>query len=394
MIRWLSIGLAVTVVLLAGALRGRLYATFAAVLLGIHTSIAIRLYGAFVQFPWFAHVWPAFLYLHVAVYVHFGSLVWARMRPFAYRAFVSVPGSFFWGGTFLALPFALFAPRFALLGYAAALLGLIQSLRHRSEEIDVVIDGAHVLLLRRHPRGHARAERPLRLVQITDPHLGPFMSAQRLRALVQRAVDQDPDLVLLTGDFVTMESHQAEDALAFALAPLRSIPGRAFACMGNHDYEAQRMVESALASAGVRLLVDAAETVQTGAGPVQVLGLDFHFRDRQASIRKAMQANPRKPDAFRLVLLHDPGAFAHVPEHDADLVLSGHTHGGQLGLLSLGLPYTAVSALSKVPDHGFWALGKKRLYVHRGTGHYGFPLRVGVPAEESLLRVHVVPASP
>jgi predicted MPP superfamily phosphohydrolase len=47
-----------------------------------------------------------------------------------------------------------------------------------------------------------------------------------------------------------------------------------------------------------------------------------------------------------------------------------------------------VSLVSKIPDHGLWALGRNRLYVHRGTGHYGFPIRVGVPPEESVLAVH------
>ena len=60
-----------------------------------------------------------------------------------------------------------------------------------------------------------------------------------------------------------------------------------------------------------------------------------------------------------------------------------------MGLLTLGLPLTFVSAFTPIPDHGFWARGRNRLYVHRGTGVYGFPLRVGVPAEESLLRVHL-----
>jgi predicted MPP superfamily phosphohydrolase len=85
-------------------------------------------------------------------------------------------------------------------------------------------------------------------------------------------------------------------------------------------------------------------------------------------------------------LLHDPGAFRFLPANAAELTLSGHTHGGQLGLVSLGLSWTIV-ALSKCPDHGLWARGAARLYVHRGTGHYGFPLRIGVPAEEGLLRV-------
>jgi predicted MPP superfamily phosphohydrolase len=51
------------------------------------------------------------------------------------------------------------------------------------------------------------------------------------------------------------------------------------------------------------------------------------------------------------------------------------------------LPWTFVSAVTSMPDHGLWARGRDRLYVHRGTGHYGFPLRVGVPAEQSLLRI-------
>ncbi|MCZ7680567.1 MAG: hypothetical protein M5U28_18100 [Sandaracinaceae bacterium] len=57
--------------------------------------------------------------------------------------------------------------------------------------------------------------------------------------------------------------------------------------------------------------------------------------------------------------------------------------------MSLGLAWTFVSLFTSIPDHGLWARGRDRLYVHRGTGVYGFPLRVGVPAEESLLRVHV-----
>jgi predicted MPP superfamily phosphohydrolase len=92
-------------------------------------------------------------------------------------------------------------------------------------------------------------------------------------------------------------------------------------------------------------------------------------------------------------MLHDPGAFRCIPEGEADLVFSGHTHGGHLGLLSLGFSHTIVSAATSMPDHGVWARGRDRLYVHRGTGHYGFPLRVGVPAEESVLEVFWKPSA-
>jgi hypothetical protein len=91
-------------------------------------------------------------------------------------------------------------------------------------------------------------------------------------------------------------------------------------------------------------------------------------------------------DHLRLLLLHDPLAFHALPDDDVDLVLSGHTHGGQIGLVSLGLDWTVLSR-TRWPDQGLFARGSSRLYVHRGTGFYGFPLRIGVPAEFSVLEI-------
>ena len=116
---------------------------------------------------------------------------------------------------------------------------------------------------------------------------------------------------------------------------------------------------------------------------------DFHFARRKERMAAVCARHPREEGALRIVLLHDPGAFRHLPEGEGDLVLSGHTHGGQLGLSSLGSVWTIVRPFVDMPDHGLWARGPDRLYVHRGTGHYGFPLRLGVPAEESVLHVHV-----
>jgi uncharacterized protein len=186
-----------------------------------------------------------------------------------------------------------------------------------------------------------------------------------------------------------MESQADPSLLARALAPLRALEGRVFACLGNHDHEAPETVRAALASAGVWLLVDEATLVRTDAGTVQIVGMDFRWRDRRAHLSSVCAAHPRLQGALRIVLLHDPGAFSALPPGEADLVLSGHTHGGQVGLVSIGLPWTLLRLVAKVPDHGFWGRGTDRLYVHRGTGHYGFPLRIGVPAEESLLRVHI-----
>jgi predicted MPP superfamily phosphohydrolase len=259
------------------------------------------------------------------------------------------------------------------------LVGQVEELDSVGRVSDLVTDGSPL---------HMTHGRPLRVAQITDPHLGPFMPVARLRAICQRIVCEDPDLVLLTGDFLTMESQREAAWLADALSPLSALPGKVFACMGNHDHEAPQTVLGALQAVGARMLVDEATTVSTGVGPVQIVGFDFHFRDRRAKMEAICNEHPRIDGVLRLAPLHDPGAFKHLPRGEADLVFSGHTHGGQVGLLSLGFMWTVAGWIAKVPDHGLWGHGTNRLYVHRGTGHYGFPLRLGVPAEESILSIY------
>lgn len=388
---WFAIFVAagvLVVVTAAWTLRNRFFATFVGVLLTIQGLVSIGLLDHFDV------LWPAWVYAQACVFLHFISLVRARMRPWWWRTFVSIPGLYFGAATLLAFPFAIVAafgvePWGASLGFAAAALGLVQSLYTPETEVHLALDGESVSGgPRRRPLGEPGDERPLRLVQITDPHLGPFMSVARLRRICERAVERDPDLILLTGDFLTMESQADPKVLSESLAPLAAFEGKTFACFGNHDHEAPELVREVLAEHGVRLLNDDEAVVETPAGPVQILGSDFHFRDRRARLEALCERFPRRDGHLRLVLLHDPGAFKHLPEGHGDLVLSGHTHGGQVGLLSLGLKGTVVSAATSIPDHGVWARGVDRLYVHRGTGVYGFPLRVGVPGEQSMLVVH------
>ncbi|MCA9622274.1 MAG: metallophosphoesterase [Myxococcales bacterium] len=378
------------VVVVAAIFRSRAYATMRGVLLGVQSLIVAGLYA---QVP--EPLQPVMLVLHGCSLLHAAALVRPAMRPLAYRLLVSWPDAFFQAGTLLAFPWAIaaaaghpwpgwWAP------YVLAGLGFVGTFRPREETIDLVVASEEDTgKLSRQPKGAAREEaRPLTIVQITDPHLGPFMSVARLEAIVTRLVARSPDLILLTGDFLTMESQGDPAHLARALAPLKALPGRCYACFGNHDHEAPKTVRSALAAAGVKLLVDEAEVVETPAGPVQIVGADFRWRGVAEHLARLCERHPRIPGALRVIMLHAPSAFSQLPEGEGDLVLSGHTHGGQLGLLSLGAPLTFVSAFTSIPDHGFWADGTNRLYVHRGTGVYGFPLRVGVPAEESVLHVH------
>lgn len=377
---------AASVVVLAH-FRSRGYATFRLIQLSLHTLLAVYLYHAL---PWAR---PLFWPLNAVVLLSAVLLIRPSDRGFAYRALVSVPAAFYQSATLLAWPWALVSvlggslpwPWLPLLG---AFFGTLQSLFTRRETVSIFLgDEAGPKLARHYWRGTPSA-RPLKLVQITDPHLGPFMSVSRLRAICERAVLQAPDMIVLTGDFLTMESMRDPQLLRDALEPLGRYRGRVFACLGNHDYEALGIVQDALQRHGVQLLVDAEARLDTPAGPVQVIGADFVWQNRPEHLRGLLERYPKVAGVFQLLLLHDPSAFRHLPPDSADLVLSGHTHGGQVGLVSLGLPWTFLSLFRNLPDHGLWARGTDRLYVHRGTGHYGFPVRLGVPAEESLLVVH------
>lgn len=387
---WFSLISWLLVVLVVGRAffsRGLPYAIFSTMVLGLLTASTTLLFPLLGPAKWLM------IPLQIVTLLHFLLLTKPRLRPLAYRALVSVPGSWYSAGALLALPWALaagmgFEPWAPWLPWLIALPGVVTSLRTQVEDLELVLDGRPVPELARIDPGVQRTPRSLSVVQITDPHLGPFMSVERLAAICQRAVERRPDLVVLTGDYLTMESNNTPRALAKALEPLKQARGQVFAIFGNHDHEAPDEVRAAMMANGIRLLVDESVVVETGAGRVQLVGADHRWTQRDHHLRELVEAHPRIPETLRLVLLHDPSSFPYLPDGEADLVLSGHTHGGQLGLLSLGLEWTFLTSFKGMPDHGFWGLGRNRLYVHKGTGHYGYPLRLGVPAEESVLRIH------
>lgn len=173
------------------------------------------------------------------------------------------------------------------------------------------------------------------------------------------------------------------------------------------------MIRDALLANDILILEDNAALVNTIVGPVQVIGSRYNFRDiknREAHLQEMLKQHAVQQDHIKkILLLHNPSDFQFVPPNMVDITLSGHYHGGQIGLLSLGLNTTILSAACQLfqmwdkslenkrkwtrPDHGLFRFknqpeNSSHLYAHRGTGFYGFPLRMGVPAEQSILRVY------
>jgi hypothetical protein len=397
--------------------RGRGYAIF------VFVVLALSLPGALITHARLAALAPtwtrapldaAFAYGVGAAGIHLVALVVPRLRTAQFRLAVSIPamvflaaGALCGGWLLLLLPIrvvlviaGLEAPLAALawldvVPLLVAVASVITSTRTVEEIVQVPLAATGPDVVTRVPvaRYRPRTARPspatgatLRVVQITDTHLGPWQPVRKLQEHIERLIAHDPDLVLLTGDFLTMEGGGTPGALAEAFLPLRQLPGRCFGIFGNHDHAYPDEVRRAFRAVGATLLVDDQVSVETRSGTVQIIGADYVGRGRREHIRTLLAAHPRREGVLRLLLLHDPLGFRHVPPGAADLTISGHTHGGQVGLVSLGMEWTVLSR-SRWPDHGLFGHGPNRLYVHRGTGFYGFPLRVGVPGEASVLEI-------
>lgn len=404
----------VGVPLYAWAVRGHQYSIFGFVILAISIPGALALHARLADlFPGAAvGITLGFLFGTVVAAGHLIGLVRPRLRASPFRLLVSIPGMSFvalgaLGGVWLVV---LLPIRFAfetagatsvvealrwldVVPLVVVALSVVTSVRLVDEVVRFRLDDDSPEEFTRMPVERYRRRRPaplsdraLHIVQITDPHLGPWQPVRKLQRSIERLIEMEPDLVLLTGDFLTMEGIGTPGALAEALQPLVALSGRCFAVFGNHDHESPEEVRAGLEAAGVCLLMDEEAVVQTPTGPAQIVGADYRGRGRREHLESVLSAHPRREGHVRLLLLHDPSAFKHVPAGEADLTLSGHTHGGQLGTVSFGFDWTVLKRTSW-PDHGLFGHGTNRLYVHRGTGFYGFPLRIGVPGEASRLEI-------
>jgi uncharacterized protein len=223
----------------------------------------------------------------------------------------------------------------------------------------------------------------MRFVQISDLHYAEFTEPYYLHRVVEFVNALGPELVLLTGDFVSM-------------APLRGRAGRVYAPMcaavldglhcrerygsvGNHDWMVgERIVVEAMEAVGIRMLVNRFVPLERGGARLWLAGLGSALGsniDLPASI---------PPHALRdrepvVLMAHEPDAWDAIAPYGVDLVLSGHTHGGQVRL-PLAPPFF-LPPMGERYVEGRFQRGRSQLYVNRGIGAVGLPFRFRCPPE-------------
>lgn len=217
----------------------------------------------------------------------------------------------------------------------------------------------------------------LRIVQISDVHIGETLDGRFLRRIVEQVNALNPDVVAITGDLVDGSVARLREEMK-PLADLRALYG-VFYVTGNHEYyHGGPAWEEAVRRLGVTVLHNAHQVIEHRGGQVVIAGVTDHDGghagpEHAPDVGRALLGAPT--GVPRVLLAHQPRQAAMAKGHGVDLQLSGHTHGGQIFpfMFFVKLQQPTVSGLQKL--HGFW------LYTHRGTGYWGPPLRIGPSPE-------------
>jgi predicted MPP superfamily phosphohydrolase len=270
----------------------------------------------------------------------------------------------------LAAPSALAVP---LLGICALLIGVFGARRTpRVRVVEVPIPGLPVAL-------HGFS-----IVQLSDLHVGPTIKAPFVQAVVERVNTLGADLVAITGDLV---DGRVRD-LAQDVAPLAGLNSRhgSFFVTGNHEYYSGAAEWIALLrTLSLKVLIDEHVVLDHDGERLVLAGVADHgarhFDATHRSDPRAAIAGAPHDAALRVLLAHQPRSADAAADAGFDLQLSGHTHGGQIwpGAWFVKLQQPLVAGLHRV--RSMW------VYVSRGTGYWGPPLRLGAPAEITQLRL-------
>ncbi|MGE0405954.1 MAG: metallophosphoesterase [Candidatus Korobacteraceae bacterium] len=245
------------------------------------------------------------------------------------------------------------------------------------------------------------------IVQLTDLHVGPYMREVELQHLVSVVNGLNPDVVVLTGDMIDRHLSALPDAVR-GLTGFRPTLG-SFAVLGNHDVSADRYsytrqyrggveIAKGLASVGIRTLRNENIYLGTGQDRLALMGLDWmrnpgtggFYRYDESGTRSVLTRLTAElaSETPKVLLAHHPDTFSEVPPFDIALTLAGHTHGaGQIVLGYVdGQPIGLASFRFKYLS-GLYQEKGCSLYVNRGVGYLGVPIRINCPPEISRFRL-------
>lgn len=221
---------------------------------------------------------------------------------------------------------------------------------------------------------------PLKVVQLSDLHYGPFLRQGSVSAWVEAARLELPDVILITGDFIDRFAEEEITPLVSALSQL-SAPLGVWGVWGNHDHFRFRPITKLL-----RLLQEAGVTILNNRGVA--LREDFYlagvddFRTGYPDLAAALRGRPA--GATCLLMSHNPDMLPLIPAA-VDLVLCGHTHGGQINLPLIGAPVTSSRYGQRF--RAGWVEAPARAYVSRGLGVSMLPLRLNCPPELAVFEL-------
>lgn len=336
---------------------------------------------------WLVSMLPLFVLVRALAVGHYPS-AWVRLllfRPFWYAQLLMLALAF--GGgivAVLAMPFgkALEVGEVATLALAALLVG--------AGVAGYV--GSRRLVVRRvplTPRGLPPALHGLRIAQLSDLHVGPQTSRRQLGRIATAVRNAKPHLIAYTGDQV--DDHPADmDAFARAFAGLGA-PLGAWAVPGNHDvYAGWADVRRRTERIGIRVLVNEASRLEHSGTAFWLVGTGDPAGERMGrgperaapDLDRAMAGVP--PDAFSVVLAHNPALFPGLARRGARVVLSGHTHHGQLSVPALG--WSLASAFLEYAM-GTYERDGAVLYVSPGANYWGIPFRLGAWPEVTIIEL-------
>jgi predicted MPP superfamily phosphohydrolase len=235
----------------------------------------------------------------------------------------------------------------------------------------------------------------LRIAQLSDFHCSRQVTPTYLNEAVELAKSQEADVVVLTGDFVH-KGYRYVDRIARILGKLSS-PHGVYAVLGNHDYSVRnslgfrryrhlhRAVAEALTAEGIRVLHNETVHLERGSSGLHLIGVNDLW-SRMCDLDRAFAG--LSPSLPHIVLAHNPRTVERLAGRRCDLMLSGHTHGGQIHLPGVGRPTLGRKAGRFAA--GMYHYQNTYLYVNKGVG-FGFRLRFGVRPEVAVFTLRPAP---